>query len=73
MEEQIKYFNISDEGELMTKEVLPIEFSSKVFELTVKAEDVDGKFGTKIRIREQFNINFNEWFHFVLEGMNAMI
>lgn len=44
VEEQIKYFNISDEGELMTKEVLPIEFSSKVFELTVKAEDVDGKF-----------------------------
>lgn len=73
MEEQIKYFNISDEGDLMTKEVLPIEFSSKVFELTVKAEDVDGKFGKKIRIREQFNINFNEWFHFVLEGMNAMI
>lgn len=57
----------------MTKEVLPIEFFSKVFELTVKAEDVDGKFGKKIRIREQFNINFNEWFHFVLEGMNAMI
>lgn len=47
MEEQIKYFNISDEGELMTKEVLPIVFSSKVFELTVKAEDVDGKFGKK--------------------------
>lgn len=69
MEEQIKYFNISDEGELMTKEVLPIVFSSKVFELTVKAEDVDGKFGKKTWIREQFNINFNEWFHFILKGI----
>lgn len=57
----------------MTKEVLPIAFSSKVFELTVKAEDVDGKFGEKIWIREQLNINFNELFHFILEGNNAMI
>lgn len=36
----------------MIKEVLLIGFFLKVFEFIVKVEDVDGKFGKKIRIRE---------------------
>ena len=40
-----KYFTISKNGDLTTKDLLPIHFSAKLLELGVVAEDLGGRSG----------------------------
>ena len=43
--EIVKYFTISENGDLTTKDLLPIHFSAKLLEFGVVAEDVGGRSG----------------------------
>ena len=43
--EIVKYFTISENGDLTTKDLLPIHFSAKLLEFGVVAEDVGERTG----------------------------